>query len=56
MDMENVVAIVAVMIVGMVAAGIAAVVFSPRMKSKGIGRTLWREVLSGDRGQRPYRG
>jgi hypothetical protein len=56
MDMENVLALLAVMVVGMVVAGIAAVVLSPRIKSKGIRRTLWREILSGDRYEKPYRG
>ena len=56
MDMENVLAILGVMAVGMAVAGVAAVVLSPRVKSKGIRRTLWREILSGDRYEKPYRG
>ncbi|HEY3951592.1 hypothetical protein [Phenylobacterium sp.] len=52
--MENVFAILAVSGLGVVAAIVAAVMSSERIKSKGLGRAIWDDILASDRDL--YRG
>ncbi|MBS0360347.1 MAG: hypothetical protein JSR98_03120 [Proteobacteria bacterium] len=52
--MENIITILAVSGLGVVAAIVAAVLSSDRIRAKGLGRTLWQDVMSADRDL--YRG
>jgi len=54
--MDNLIAILAVGGVGIVAAAVVAVVSSTRVRSRGLGRTLWDGVAATDRHRQLYRG
>jgi hypothetical protein len=52
--MDNLITILAVGGLGILAAVVAAVLSSDRIRAKGLGRTLWHNVTSADRNL--YRG